>query len=97
MEFGYVYLTEATNYRYAYVKVRAFAPGDINYTLGPDLRQRDHVKCYLGTPYEVYNGIYEAGIRTANIGLSSANYINDQTVTGFWSPDTWGNFTIADS
>lgn len=91
----YVYLTDATDYRYNYVKVRTYGPGKINLTCDSSGERQDHVSCYIGQEHEVYNTIWESGYRAANIGLCSANYINTQTVSGRWSPDTVGHFPVA--
>lgn len=92
----YVYLTDATNYRYPYVKVRAYGTGGVNLTLAADGEtRRDSVRCYLYREHEVYNSIWESYYRSANIGLQSCNYVDSQTVTGRWSADTIGHFEVA--
>lgn len=92
----YMYLTGATNYRYNYVNVKAFGTGRTNCTLNAEGVPTGNVMCYLYVEHEIYNNIRESGYLLANVGLSSANFVDSQTVTGRWSPDTVGNFQVAD-
>ena len=52
------------------------------------------VTCQRGTQYSVRSYIYESGYRYARLGLST-NWLEGDTISGVWSPDSAGTYTIA--
>lgn len=56
-----------------------------------------HVKrvtCTKGIQYSVRSYIYESGYRYARLGLST-NWLEGDTISGVWSPDSTGTYTVA--
>lgn len=91
----YLYYSSATNNRYTYVYVRAYGDDTKNLTLNAKAIDTDHVTCYLGNKYLIRSNIFESKCKTATLGFKSANYIQSQTVSGKWSPDSVGSYPYA--
>lgn len=91
----YLWYKEATNNRYNYVYVRAYGTSSHNLTLDGNTKSVDHVTCYLGNQYSIRSNIYESGYTSASLGFKSLNYVQTQTIGGWWSPDSAGRYTYA--
>lgn len=91
----YLWYKSATNNRYEYVFVRAYGTGGTNLTLNGSAKSVDHVTCSMGHQYAIRSNIYELGYGMATLGFKSANYIESQKISGYWSPDSVGTYPYA--
>lgn len=92
----YLWYKSATNNRYEYVYVRAYAGGTTHYTLNAKAVSTDHVTCTLGNKYLIRTNIYESKKDVATLGFKGTNIIENQTISGMWSPDSVGTYQYAD-
>lgn len=54
-----------------------------------------YVTCRQGYQYLIHSQIYEKGYGYAKLGFRSVNIINSEYVSGWWSPDSVGNYIDA--
>lgn len=91
----YLYYQSATNNRFEHIFVRAYGTGDANLTLNGNAKSVDHVTCSMGHKYAIRSNIHEFGHGLATLGFLSANYIESQKISGYWSPDSVGTYPYA--
>jgi len=92
----FLYIKQATNNRNSYVYTKAYGPNDVNRTCDANGKTCECVKTNVGTKYSVRTAIYEKGGRKGTLAFKSANYLESQTISGYWSVDSSRVFTYAD-
>lgn len=92
----YFVYDQAKNNRYKSIRVQTLGTGGVNCTLDASGDPSDYVYAQFGVQHEVYNEIRESGYTKANVAVMSRNYVEDEYISGRWSPDCVGHFTVAD-
>ncbi len=91
----YLWITEAKNNRYSDFRVKVFANGSKNVMVDGHGNIVEFVNCYVGRKQSVRNNVREDGYNRVALGFQSRNYVETQSITGEWSPDSTGRYDYA--